>query len=60
VRLLRLATETQGVKVRSKRRLQRLYNRGVVYLKSGSVEVQNIDFPTFRNAAQISNGTRTR
>src|SRR6202051_745674 len=24
-------------------------NRGVVYLKPGSVEVQNIDFPTFRN-----------
>src|SRR5258706_5451459 len=26
-------------------------NRGVVYLKPGSVEVQNIDFPTFRNPA---------
>src|SRR3981189_3142081 len=26
-------------------------NRGVVYLKSGSVEVQKIDFPTFRNPA---------
>src|SRR3979411_1870382 len=24
-------------------------NRGVAYLKPGSVEVQNIDFPTFRN-----------
>src|ERR1700681_2735011 len=24
-------------------------NRGVVYLKPGSVEVQKIDFPTFRN-----------
>jgi hypothetical protein len=23
-------------------------NRGVVYLKPGSVEVQKIDFPTFR------------
>jgi glutathione-independent formaldehyde dehydrogenase len=26
-------------------------NRGVVYLKPGSVEVQSIDFPTFRNPA---------
>src|SRR5260370_2964586 len=26
-------------------------NRGVVYLKPGSVEVQKIDFPTFRNPA---------
>src|ERR1700687_1153606 len=26
-------------------------NRGVVYLKPGSVEVQNIDFPSFRNPA---------
>src|SRR5471032_829327 len=26
-------------------------NRGVVYLKPGSVEVQTIDFPTFRNPA---------
>jgi hypothetical protein len=26
-------------------------NRGVVYLKPGRVEVQNIDFPTFRNPA---------
>src|SRR5216683_1383796 len=26
-------------------------NRGVVYLKPGSVEVQNIAFPTFRNPA---------
>ena len=26
-------------------------NRGVVYLKLGSVEVQNIDFPTYRNPA---------
>jgi len=26
-------------------------NRGVVYLKPGSVEVQNIDFPTFHNPA---------
>jgi glutathione-independent formaldehyde dehydrogenase len=26
-------------------------NRGVVYLKPGSVEVQKIDFPTFRNRA---------
>ena len=26
-------------------------NRGVVYLKPGRVEVQNIDFPTFRNLA---------
>jgi glutathione-independent formaldehyde dehydrogenase len=26
-------------------------NRGVVYLKPGSVEVQNIDFPIFRNPA---------
>jgi hypothetical protein len=26
-------------------------NRGVVYLKAGSVEVQRIDFPTFRNPA---------
>jgi len=26
-------------------------NRGVVYLKPGSVEVQKIDFPTFRNTA---------
>ena len=26
-------------------------NRGVVYLKPGSVEVQQIDFPTFRNPA---------
>src|SRR5271166_7155308 len=26
-------------------------NRGVVYLKPRSVEVQNIDFPTFRNPA---------
>ena len=26
-------------------------NRGVVYLKPGSVEVQRIDFPTFRNPA---------
>jgi glutathione-independent formaldehyde dehydrogenase len=24
-------------------------NRGVVYLKPGMVEVQKIDFPTFRN-----------
>ena len=35
-------------------------NRGVVYLKPGSVEVQNIDFPTFRDPAQISIGTRAR
>jgi glutathione-independent formaldehyde dehydrogenase len=27
------------------------FNRGVVYLKPGSVEVQKIDFPTFRNPA---------
>src|ERR1700742_2813800 len=27
-------------------------NRGVVYLKPGSVEVQKIDFPTFRNPAE--------
>src|SRR3979409_904069 len=27
-------------------------NRGVVYLKPGSVEVQKIDFPTFRNPAR--------
>src|SRR3979411_117986 len=26
-------------------------NRGVVYIKPGSVEVQNIDFPSFRNPA---------
>ena len=26
-------------------------NRGVVFLKPGRVEVQNIDFPTFRNPA---------
>ena len=26
-------------------------NRGVVYLKPGHVEVQSIDFPTFRNPA---------
>src|SRR5205807_5394127 len=26
-------------------------NRGVVYLRPGRVEVQNIDFPTFRNPA---------
>ena len=26
-------------------------NRGVVYLEPGKVEVQNIDFPTFRNPA---------
>ena len=26
-------------------------NRGVVYLKPGMVEVQKIDFPTFRNPA---------
>src|ERR1700680_1882583 len=26
-------------------------NRGVVYLKPGKVEVQKIDFPTFRNPA---------
>src|SRR6267154_4945452 len=26
-------------------------NRGVVYLKPGSVEVQKIDFPSFRNPA---------
>ena len=26
-------------------------NRGVVYLGPGKVEVQNIDFPTFRNPA---------
>src|ERR1700744_400846 len=26
-------------------------NRGVVYLKPGSVEIQNIDFPSFRNPA---------
>ena len=26
-------------------------NRGVVYLKPGTVEVQKIDFPTFRNPA---------
>ena len=26
-------------------------NRGVVYLKPGHVEVQKIDFPTFRNPA---------
>ena len=26
-------------------------NRGVVYLKPGKVEVQNIDFPTFHNPA---------
>ena len=26
-------------------------NRGVVYLKPGSVEIQKIDFPTFRNPA---------
>ena len=26
-------------------------NRGIVYLKPGSVEVQKIDFPTFRNPA---------
>jgi hypothetical protein len=26
-------------------------NRGVVYLKPGNVEVQNIEFPTFRNPA---------
>jgi glutathione-independent formaldehyde dehydrogenase len=26
-------------------------NRGVVYLKPGRVEVQNIDCPTFRNPA---------
>jgi hypothetical protein len=26
-------------------------NRGVDYLEPGSVEVQNIDFPTFRNPA---------
>src|SRR5437016_12745793 len=26
-------------------------NRGVVYLKPGRVEVQKIDFPTFRNPA---------
>ena len=26
-------------------------NRGVVYLNPGSVEVQSIDFPTFRNPA---------
>jgi glutathione-independent formaldehyde dehydrogenase len=27
------------------------FNRGVVYVKPGSVEVQKIDFPTFRNPA---------
>src|ERR1700761_2774954 len=26
-------------------------NRGVVYLKPGRVEIQNIDFPNFRNPA---------
>src|SRR5260370_21540671 len=33
------------------RRLQMPSNRGVVYLKPGKVEVQRIDFPTFRNPA---------
>jgi glutathione-independent formaldehyde dehydrogenase len=28
-----------------------LSNRGVVYLGPGKVEVQNIDFPIFRNPA---------
>jgi hypothetical protein len=27
------------------------FHRGVVYLKPGSVEVQKIDFPSFRNPA---------
>src|SRR3981189_3953169 len=27
------------------------FNRGVVYLKPGTVEVQKIDFPSFRNPA---------
>src|ERR1700688_4369443 len=37
----------------TQRRLQMVSNsnRGVVYLKPGSVEVQKIDFPTFRNPA---------
>jgi hypothetical protein len=30
-------------------------NRGVVYLKPGCVEVQKIDFPTFRNPAGVAN-----
>jgi hypothetical protein len=35
-------------------------NRGVVYLKPGSVEVQKIDFPSFRNPAgrTIDHGVR--
>src|SRR5436190_5425540 len=33
------------------RRLPMSSNRGVVYIKPGSVEVQNIDFPSFRNPA---------
>jgi glutathione-independent formaldehyde dehydrogenase len=32
-------------------------NRGVVYLEPGKVEVQNIDFPTFRNPAGKTIGT---
>src|SRR5258705_7960878 len=39
--------------VRTQRRLQMSSNsnRGVVYLKPGSVEVRKIDFPSFRNPA---------
>jgi glutathione-independent formaldehyde dehydrogenase len=43
--------KTHHVKARRETQMASNSNRGVVYLKPGKVEVQKIDFPSFRNPA---------